>query len=134
MNNNNKHKINLIFFIKLHKSRILNYKNDNFEVQILMATNGEGISIILNCLNGNDFQSSTRVISKFGKFFQLTKTDMKNKDKLGKNYCFAVNTSVSTSLHCLIFTKFQECYFFWEIYRFMELVQMDYWPQTLKQN
>lgn len=50
-----------------------------------MMTKGQGVSTILNCLSGRDFQATLRVIAKFGHFFQLTKTDMKKKDKLG-NY------------------------------------------------
>lgn len=52
-------------------------------MQLKLATKGKGISIILNCLTGNDFYASLRVLSTFGKFFQLAKTDMKNKNKLG---------------------------------------------------
>jgi len=48
-----------------------------------MATKGKGTSIILNCLSGHDFHASVRSIAFRGTFFQLTKTDMKNKDKLG---------------------------------------------------
>lgn len=48
-----------------------------------MSTNGKGIPIILNCLNGNEFYASLRIISNRGNFFQLSKTDMKKKNKLG---------------------------------------------------
>lgn len=48
-----------------------------------MATKGKGFSIIINCLYGSDFHAAVRTIASYGKFFQLTKTDMKNKDKLG---------------------------------------------------
>jgi len=48
-----------------------------------MATNGKGVSMIVNCLHGHDFHASVRSIALRGIFFQLTKTDMKNKDKIG---------------------------------------------------
>uniref|UniRef100_A0A2S2P8N0 Fatty acid synthase n=1 Tax=Schizaphis graminum TaxID=13262 RepID=A0A2S2P8N0_SCHGA len=69
-------------FASLSESRIFSY-HDNFEVKIKMATNGKGVSIIVNCLHGHDFHASVRSIAHRGIFFQLTKTDMKNKDKIG---------------------------------------------------
>lgn len=69
-------------FTSLSESRIFSY-HDNFEVKIKIATNGNGVTVILNCLHGHDFHASVRSIAMRGKFFQLTKTDMKNKDKLG---------------------------------------------------
>lgn len=49
----------------------------------MLATKGKGINTILNCLSGNDFHASLRIIATFGQFFQLTKVDMKKKKKLG---------------------------------------------------
>lgn len=48
-----------------------------------MMTKGRGVTTILNCLSGKDFHATLRVLAKFGNFFQLTKTDMIKKDKLG---------------------------------------------------
>lgn len=70
--------------MKLPESRIFSYKNNNFEVPLKMATKGKGVSTILNCFNGNEFCSSLRLTAFHGQFFQLTKTDMKRKDKFGK--------------------------------------------------
>lgn len=48
-----------------------------------MATKGKGVSTILNCFSGSEFLASLRLISSFGQFFQLAKSDMKKKEKLG---------------------------------------------------
>lgn len=73
---------NIYYDLKLSESRIFSY-HDNFEVKIKIATNGNGVAVILNCLHGHDFHASVRSIASRGKFFELTKTDMKNKEKLG---------------------------------------------------
>lgn len=72
----------MYYDLKLSESRIFNY-HDNFEVKIKIATNGNGVAVILNFLDGHNFHASVRSIAMRGKFFQLSKTDMKNKDKLG---------------------------------------------------
>jgi len=69
--------------MKLSESRIFNYKNNNFEIPLMMATKGKGVSTILNCFSGNEFHASLRLIASFGHFFQLAKTDMKKKNKFG---------------------------------------------------
>lgn len=73
------------YCLKLSDSRIFSYKDSKFEVKLRLATKGMGISIILNCLSGTEFYDSTKILAKSGKFFQLAKTDMKNKEKLGNN-------------------------------------------------
>lgn len=42
------------------------------------------MDVIINCLDGEDFYATIRVIATHGKFFQLTKNDMKKKYKMGK--------------------------------------------------
>lgn len=41
------------------------------------------MDVIINCLDGENFQATLRVLAKSGKFFQLTKNDMKKKYKMG---------------------------------------------------
>lgn len=41
------------------------------------------MNVIINCLNGEDFYATIRVLAPHGKFFQLTKSDMKKKYKMG---------------------------------------------------
>jgi len=68
-------------FPTLPHSNILIYDKDNFEIKLLMAN--KKMNVIINCLDGYDFYASLRVIADHGKFFQLTKTDMKKNYKLG---------------------------------------------------
>ncbi|XP_060836307.1 fatty acid synthase-like [Rhopalosiphum padi] len=65
-----------------HKNVII-YDKENFEIKFLMANNK--MDVIINCLEGEDFYATIRVIAKHGKFFQLTKSDMKKKYKMGLN-------------------------------------------------
>lgn len=41
------------------------------------------MNVIINCLEGEDFHATVRVIADLGHFFQLTKSDMKKKFKMG---------------------------------------------------
>lgn len=41
------------------------------------------VKVIVNCLDGEDFYASMRIIANHGSFFQLTKADMKKKCKMG---------------------------------------------------
>ncbi|VVC29213.1 Acyl transferase/acyl hydrolase/lysophospholipase,Ketoacyl-synthetase, C- [Cinara cedri] len=70
-------------FPSLPEKRIFSYKNSDFEVQVMLATKGKGVSMILNCLSGSEFYASVRSLSTMGKFFQLTRSDMIKKNKLG---------------------------------------------------
>lgn len=45
--------------------------------------NKNKMNIIINCLDGEEFHATLRVIAPHGKFFQLTKSDMKKKYKMG---------------------------------------------------
>lgn len=66
------------------------YDRVNFEVKFLMAN--QKMDVIINCLEGEDFHATIRVIAKHGHFFQLTKNDMKKKYKMGRhNLQYAFN-------------------------------------------
>lgn len=54
---------------------------ENYEIKFLMAH--KKMDVIINCLDGEDFHASLRLIAVSGKIFQLTKTDMKKKYKMG---------------------------------------------------
>ncbi|XP_022162608.1 fatty acid synthase-like [Myzus persicae] len=68
-------------FPSLPHSNVIIYDKENFEIKFLMANNK--MNVIINCLEGEDFHATVRVIADHGKFFQLTKSDMKKKYKMG---------------------------------------------------
>ncbi|XP_025202615.1 fatty acid synthase-like [Melanaphis sacchari] len=68
-------------FPSLPHSNVIIYDKENFEIKFLMANNK--MNVIINCLDGEDFHATIRVIADHGKFFQLTKSDMKKKYKMG---------------------------------------------------
>lgn len=69
--------------LQLPHSNIIVYNIENFEVKFLMAN--KKMNVIINCLEGEDFYATIRVIAEFGRFFQLTKNDMKKKYKMGRH-------------------------------------------------
>ncbi|XP_025423656.1 fatty acid synthase-like [Sipha flava] len=68
-------------FPSLPHSNVIIYDKENFEIKFLMANNK--MNVIINCLDGEDFHATVRVIADHGKFFQLTKSDMKKEYKMG---------------------------------------------------
>lgn len=88
-------------FPSLPESRIFCYY-ENFEVKLKMATKGKGVAIIVNCLHGHDFYAAVRSIANHGSFFQLTKTAMKNKEKLGLLVFLKCITFYGVSLDSLL--------------------------------
>jgi len=68
------------------------YNKENYEIKFLMAN--KKMDVIINCLDGEDFHACLRLIAVSGKIFQLTKTDMKKKHKMGTWYTRGHGTSV----------------------------------------
>lgn len=50
------------------------------------------MNVIVNCLVGEDFYASLRLLETHGNIFQLAKSDMKKKYKLG-TYLLIINSS-----------------------------------------
>lgn len=48
-----------------------------------MITKSKGIEFILNFLSGEAYQCALRSLAKHGKFFQFSKSDIKNHENLG---------------------------------------------------
>lgn len=75
-----------------------------------MATKGKGVAIIVNCLQGHDFYAAVRSIANHGSFFQLAKTAMKNKEKLGN--IIANHLMVHVLIYLNIISHFRTACFF----------------------
>jgi len=82
------------------------------------------MDVIINCLEGDDFYATFRVIADHGKFFQLTKSDMKKKYKMGttilynsiQTFLWMLNLTIMLPLYVLKGTlKFLKCISFFSI-------------------
>jgi len=82
------------------------------------------MDVIINCLEGEDFYATFRVIAGHGKFFQLTKSDMKKKYKMGttilynsiQKFLWLLNLTIMLPLYVLKGTfAFLSCISFFSI-------------------
>lgn len=87
--------------LKLLRSRILVNANNKFDVQLKMMTKSKGIDFILNFLSGDAFYVAFRVLALHGKFFNFSKSDIKNHGNIGKYY------TCSLHKHSFDFTSLQ---------------------------
>lgn len=55
-----------------------------FDIDLLTATKGEGVLVIVNNMSGPVLQKSLLCLAKQGRFVQLDKSDMEKKEKIGK--------------------------------------------------
>lgn len=67
--------------LQLPHSNIMVYTKEDYEINFLMAN--KKMDVIINCLDGEYFYACLRLIALSGKVFQLAKTDMKKKLKMG---------------------------------------------------
>ncbi|KAK4337166.1 hypothetical protein RND71_043482 [Anisodus tanguticus] len=63
-------------FPLLKEENIFNSRTIKFEEEILKATNGQGVNMILNSLAEEKLRSSVNCLSEFGRFIEIGKYDM----------------------------------------------------------
>lgn len=90
-----KRKFLLDTFPQLKEENIFNSRTDKFEEQILKATDGRGVNMILNSLSEAKLRSSVNCLSEQGRFIEIGKYDMVINNKMDmssfiKNKTFSV--------------------------------------------
>ena len=90
-----KRKFLLDTFPQLKEENIFNSRTDKFEEQILKATDGHGVNMILNSLSEEKLRSSVNCLSEQGRFIEIGKYDMVVNNKMDmsmfiKNKTFSV--------------------------------------------
>ena len=70
-------------FPQLTDSNIANSRDCTFERDILRATGGRGVNVVLNSLAGDKLQASVRVLAQHGRFLEIGKVDLSNNSNLG---------------------------------------------------
>lgn len=72
-------------FFQIKHSRIFSQQTQNYEVELLKATRGSGVDLVINCLSDiNDVQSSLNCLDSFGYCIQVGDIDAYEIQSLGK--------------------------------------------------
>ncbi|KAG9698620.1 ketoacyl-synt-domain-containing protein, partial [Aureobasidium melanogenum] len=66
----------------LRRDQIFNSRDSSFLTQLLEATDGEGVDIVLNSLTGDLLHDSWRACAPFGRFIEVGKRDIVDAGKL----------------------------------------------------
>lgn len=91
-------------FPDLNHSNILNSRTGAFEFEIMRATRGQGVNVVLNSLAEEKLQASVRLLSQHGRFLEIGKFDLSNNSLLGElyanfvwilSYCMLYNVSIT---------------------------------------
>lgn len=59
----------------LPRERIFNSRNTSFQLDLMRATAGRGVDVVLNSLSGNLLHASWECVAKFGRMVELGKRD-----------------------------------------------------------
>ena len=70
-------------FPQLTDKSFANSRNETFEWDILKATGGKGVDVILNSLAEEKLQASIRILAQHGRFLEIGKFDLSNNTGLG---------------------------------------------------
>lgn len=65
------------------RNRIFSSRDSSFYNEIMAATNGRGVDLVLNSLSGELLHTSWKCVSKFGKMLEIGKRDMVGRAQLG---------------------------------------------------
>jgi NADPH:quinone reductase-like Zn-dependent oxidoreductase len=63
-------------------NRIFNSRNVDFADQIMAATNGQGVDIVLNSLTGDMLDESFRILADGGTMIEIGKKDILDRNSL----------------------------------------------------
>ncbi len=67
------------------------FRDTSFEWNILQATGGHGVDIVLNSLSGEMLQASLNCMAQHGHFLEIGKFDMSNNTSIGKSVATVMN-------------------------------------------
>jgi len=70
-------------FPQLNDASFCNSRDSSFEWDILRATQGKGVDVILNSLAEEKLQASIRLLAPHGRFLEIGKFDLSNNTPLG---------------------------------------------------
>ncbi|KAK2608325.1 hypothetical protein N8I77_006943 [Diaporthe amygdali] len=56
--------------------QIFSSRDDSFKADVLAATDGQGVDVVLNCLSGRLLEATWRCLAPFGRFVEIGKRDV----------------------------------------------------------
>lgn len=74
--------------------------NDGFDIELRLLTKSKGVDLILNCSSGKAFRAALRALAYHGKFFNFSKSDMRNHENIGNR---APSISIERNLYRVIY-------------------------------
>ncbi|KAJ5930964.1 Acyl transferase/acyl hydrolase/lysophospholipase [Penicillium verhagenii] len=77
-------------YMGLNIRRIFSSKDVSFKLDLLCATAGRGVDVVLNSLSGELLHASWECVAEFGRMIELEKRDFLNHGKLEMS-AFQVN-------------------------------------------
>ena len=80
---------------------VMDSRTLDFADQILEATNGQGVDIVLNALAGDFIPKSLSILKKGGRFLEIGKTDLWDKEKAERLYPDIIYSTVFLGDVCL---------------------------------
>ncbi|XP_014669584.1 PREDICTED: fatty acid synthase-like [Priapulus caudatus] len=70
-------------FPQLQDKHFSNSRDASFEQEILIATKGKGVNVVLNSLADDKLQASVRLLAQHGRFLEIGKYDLSSNTPLG---------------------------------------------------
>lgn len=64
------------------RDRIFNSRDESFKDDILKATNGKGVDVVLNSLSGELLHASWKCVAEYGMMVEIGKTDLIGEGRL----------------------------------------------------
>ncbi len=72
-------------FPQLDDAHFANSRDASFEWDVMRATNGRGVNVVLNSLAEEKLQASLRLLAPHGQFLEIGKFDLSNDNQLGES-------------------------------------------------
>ena len=89
-------------FPQLDDAHFANSRDASFEWDVMRATGGRGVNVVLNSLAEEKLQASLRLLAPHGQFLEIGKFDLSNDNQLGESFRYVSGCS---------FLSFYPCYF-----------------------
>ncbi|MEM6602346.1 MAG: beta-ketoacyl synthase N-terminal-like domain-containing protein, partial [Verrucomicrobiota bacterium] len=83
-------------------SQVINYREEDFEREVLRMTGGKGVSMVINTLSGENMQKGMNCLDKRGQYVELSMTAMKQAREVDLSHFTNNQTFIGLDLRRLI--------------------------------
>lgn len=84
------------------ENHVFSSRDSSFAIELMSATDGRGVDVILNCLSGELLQESFNCLASFGHFLEIGKVDLEHNNYLEMAQFASVATFSSIDVLALI--------------------------------